>query len=132
MIPTRAAALVVAIVVVAWVKNVRLLLLLMMMTLMMTTVMTVMAVFISVKQVGTITANAIPWSPRGLWIVGHAVVVLVAVTTRMTAFHGRIVASCHGTRGARIAIGSTKLIGRRRQIIRIILRHYSVDSSLAL
>jgi hypothetical protein len=149
MVPARAAALVVTIGI-AWVLVMGLLLLLMELVgmLMMTAMMTLISmrmvrnirIFVSIKQVDTPTA--IPWSPRGLCEIGHAVGVMLLVTqttTRMTAFHGRIVTSSYGTRGTRIAVRLTKLIGRRRQvsphhagIIAIALRHHSVDSSLAL
>jgi hypothetical protein len=98
MVSVRAAALVVAIVA----RGLLLLLLLMDLVgmLMMTTGMPLISVrmvnniriFVAVKQVDTSTT--IPWSPRGLCQVGHAVTVgvmlmLVTQTTTpgVTAFH---------------------------------------------
>jgi hypothetical protein len=152
MVSVRAAALVVAIVA----RGLLLLLLLMDLVgmLMMTTGMPLISVrmvnniriFVAVKQVDTSTA--ISCSPWGLCQVGHAVTVgvmlmLVTQTTTpgVTAFHGRIVASRHGTRGARITVRLTKLIGRRRQVgphyaigivVIALLCYHSVDRSLAL
>jgi hypothetical protein len=115
--------------------------------LMMTTVMPVrhIRIFVAVKQVDTSTAS--PCSPRGLGQVRHAVGVMLMLVsqtttpTRVTAFHGRIVASCHGTRGTRIAVRLTKLVGRRWQVgphhaagivVIVLLCHDSIDRSLAL
>jgi hypothetical protein len=154
MVSACAAALVVAIAIVAIAWMLLLLLLLMNLVgmLMMTTVMPLVSmrmvrnirIFVAVKQVDTSTA--IPCSPRRLGQVGHAVGVMLMLVTQtttpgVTAFHGRIVTSCHGTRGARIAVRLTKLVGRRRQVgphhaagivVIVLLCHHSIDGSLAL
>ena len=149
MVSTCAAALVVAIAIVAiaW-----MLLLNLVGMLMMTTVMPLVPmrrvrnvrIFVAVKQVDTSTA--IPCSPRRLCQVGHAVGVMLMLVTQtttpgVTAFHGRIVTSCHGARGARIAVRLAKLVGRRRQVsshhstrlvVIVLLCHHSIDGSLSL